>query len=75
MRKADNHRGWDVQRLTATGWQPINTAPFVDRAMADEYRKCCDPADGEFRVYEALHTRRVRPDQRQVLFDELKEIA
>jgi hypothetical protein len=75
MRRADNSAGYNVERLTATGWQPINTAPFVDRAMADEYRKCCDPADGETRIYEALHTRRVRPDPRQVLFDELKEIA
>jgi hypothetical protein len=43
--------------------------------MADEYRKCCDPADGETRVYEALHTLRVMPDRRAVFFDELKEIA
>jgi hypothetical protein len=75
MRKADNHAGWSVERLTTTGWQPINTAPFVDRAMAEAYMACADPADSELRIYEALHTRRVRPDQRQVLFDELKEIA
>jgi hypothetical protein len=75
MRKADNHAGHNVERLTPAGWVPVNALPFVDKTMADEYLKCCDPADGEFRVYEALHTRRVRPDQRQVLFDELKEIA
>lgn len=54
LRRAVNHAGFNVERLTATGWSAVTGLPLATRELADAYLACCDPADGEFRVYEAL---------------------
>lgn len=59
-RPADNGIGWNCERLTpaGAGWVAVNRAPFPSRTMADAYRACFDPDDGETRVYEALAPRK-----------------
>jgi hypothetical protein len=62
LRKADNHRGFNVERLTPGGWTAVNGQPFAERSAAESYLAMCDPADGEVRVYPALAARRVVPE-------------
>lgn len=58
MRKADNHTGWIVEKLTSDGWIPAGhvhktreSAEYVLHAY--QYHD----KEHEFRVYEALITR------------------
>lgn len=54
LRRAVNSAGYEVQRLTASGWTAVTGQPLGTWELADAYLACCDPAEGEFRVYEAL---------------------
>ena len=63
LRRATNHAGFAVERLTATGWSAVTT-PFVSRELAAAYLAALDRSDGcELRVYEALHLPRVVPER------------
>lgn len=64
LRRATNHAGFNVERLTATGWAAVTGLPFAHREAAESYLAGLDAAEyGELRVYEALHQRRVVPDR------------
>lgn len=54
LRHAVNHLGYEVQRLSATGWVAMTGQPLATYELAQAYMACCDPAEGEVRIYEAL---------------------